>query len=72
MTERFVQYPFKRKMEMPAPIDHFLEALEKLCVEHAMVITKETVGPLVLAPITATGLEDLVVNVHISRRFFQP
>lgn len=72
MTERYVQYPFKRKMGMPAPVDSFLRELEELCVKHGMVVMKETVGPLVIAPITAAGLEDLVVNAHISRKFFQP
>lgn len=70
MGQHFAQFPIKRMMDTPAPVGHFLEELEQLCVKHAMVIMKETVGPLVVAPITATGLEDLIVNVHLSRRFF--
>ena len=71
MRQRWVKHPINRKMNVPAPVDDFLEELEQLCAKHAMVIEHEdSQGAFVIAPITASALEALVVDSHISGRFF--
>jgi hypothetical protein len=70
--KRWVKHPINQRLDTPAPVGNFLEELEQLCVKHAMVIEHEDPqGSFIVAPITAVGLEDLVVNIHLSGRFFQ-
>lgn len=72
LRKHWITHPVNVTGDPPANVSAFLAELEQLCVKHAVVIAHEdTYGAFVVEPITPIGLKWLVVDTHVSGKFYR-